>query len=112
MPHKLSPYLLAAKAITRINAKYGVDAKEMYMLDVVLTAHYEKRSLRVLDLILMDEIASQATLHAIVKRLEKNGLVGLESDKADLRVKLVKPTVLAIKKLAECDLALRKIFNI
>jgi len=61
-------------ALRRINTRYKLrDQKDMMVLEAVLTAYAESTPFSVLDLILRKEIASQATLHAILKNLiEKN----------------------------------------
>ena len=57
-------YLHFSQSIRRINKRYKLtDYKQVMVLEAVLSAHAENVTLSVLDLILLKEIASQATLH-------------------------------------------------
>lgn len=76
------------------------------VLEAVLTAHSEGVTLSVLDLILMKEIASQATLHSITKRLIDSKLIKTEVCKTDARRKYVSPTKLGTSWLKDCSEAL------
>ena len=73
------------------------------MLEAVLTAHMEGVTLSVLDLILMNEIASQATLHSITKLLIDSKLIKTDICKKDGRRKYVLPTKLGITWLNDCS---------
>lgn len=73
------------------------------VLEAVLTAHMEGVTLSVLDLILMKEIASQATLHSITKLLIDSRLIKTDVCKKDARRKYVSPTKLGISWLNECS---------
>ena len=70
--------------------------KQVMVLEAVLSAHAEGEPLSVLDLILMRDIASQATLHSITKLLIDSKLIKAEVCKIDARRKYVSPTKLGI----------------
>jgi hypothetical protein len=72
------------------------------VLEVVLSAYMEGVTLSVLDLILMKEIASQATLHSITKLLIDSKLIKTDICKNDGRRKYLSPTKLGITWLNDC----------
>lgn len=76
------------------------------VLEAILSAHLEQTPLSVLDLILLKEIASQATLHSITKLLIDLKLVKTEVSKVDARRKYVSPTRLGMAWLNDCSEAL------
>ena len=73
------------------------------MLEAVLSAHAEKVNFSVLDLILLNEIASQATLHSVMSNLITKKLIKAEASKEDRRRKYVIPTKLALEWLQDCS---------
>jgi len=86
----------------RINKRYKLaDQKEVMVLEAVLAAHSEKVDFSVLDLILLNEIASQATLHSVMKHLIAKKLIKSELSKEDRRRKYVVPTKLALEWLQD-----------
>jgi hypothetical protein len=88
MADPCSKYLHFSKSIRRINKRYKlIEHKQVMVLEVVLTAHVEGEILSVLDLILMKEIASQATLHSITKLLIDAKLIKTDVCKKDARRK-------------------------
>jgi DNA-binding MarR family transcriptional regulator len=102
-----SKYLQFSKLIRRINKRYKLtESKQVMVLEAVLCSHAEKTSISVLNLILMNEIASQATLHSITKVLINLRLIKTEVAKDDARRKYVIPTKLGLEWLAECTDAL------
>jgi hypothetical protein len=95
-------FLQFSASIRRINKRYKLaDQKEVMVLEAVLAAHAEKVSFSVLDLILLNEIASQATLHSVMKGLVVKKLVKTELSKEDGRRKYVLPTKLAFDWLQD-----------
>lgn len=72
------------------------------MLEAVLSAYAEKVILTILDLILLNEIASQATLHSITKQLLALKLIKTEVSENDARRKHVFPTKLGMAWLNDC----------
>ena len=68
----------------------------------MLTAYAEGAPFSVLDLILRKEIASQATLHSILKGLIEKKLIKSEASKEDGRRKFVTPAKQGLAWLEEC----------
>jgi DNA-binding MarR family transcriptional regulator len=96
-------YLHFSNSLRRINKRYKLtEYKQVVVLEAVLSAHAEGVALSVLDLILMKEIASQATLHSITKLLIDSKLIKAEVSKADARRKYVSPTKLGLSWLNDC----------
>jgi DNA-binding MarR family transcriptional regulator len=102
---KISLYLSLSDLIKNINQRYKLSDKEVSVLDIVVKKYLKQEPFRVLDLILLSQIASQATLHSIMTQLISKKLLETEISLHDGRVKFVKPTTLALDRLAECDLA-------
>jgi DNA-binding MarR family transcriptional regulator len=97
-------YLHFSNSIRKINKRYKLtEYKQVMVLEEVLTAHAEGVTLSVLDLILLKEIASQATLHSITKRLIDSKLIKTEVCKVDGRRKYILPTKLGISWLNDCS---------
>jgi DNA-binding MarR family transcriptional regulator len=100
-------YLYFSNSIRRINKRYKLtEYKQVMVLEAVLSAHAEKVPLSVLDLILLKEIASQATLHSITKLLIDIKLIKTDVSRTDARRKYVTPTKLGISWLNDCSEAL------
>lgn len=76
------------------------------ILEAVLSAYKEEVNLSVSDLILLKDIASQATLHSVTKNLIDLKLIKATVSKNDGRCKHVTPTTLAISWLSDCTGAL------
>ena len=97
-------YLHFSSSIRRINKRYKLaEYKQVMVLEAVLAAHAEGVTLSVLDLILMKEIASQATLHSITKSLIDSKLIKTDVCKNDARRKYVSPTKLGLAWLNDCS---------
>ena len=102
MSDSLSKYLQFSKSTHRVNKRYKiVDPKELYVLQEVLSAYIDGVELAVLDLILIKEIASQATLHSVMKGLILKKLIKTETSKRDGRRKNVLPTKLGLSWLKD-----------
>jgi len=100
-------YLHFSNALRKINKHYKLtDYKQVVVLETVLSAHSEGTRLSVLNLLLMKEIASQATLHSITKLLIDSKLIKTEVCKIDTRRKYVSPTNLGLSWLKDCSEAL------
>ena len=97
-----SKFLQFSASVRRINKRYKlIDYKEVMVLEAVLVAYVEKVSFSVLDLILLSEIASQATLHSVMKGLVAKKLIKTELSKEDARRKYVLPTKIAFDWLQD-----------
>ena len=91
-------------SLRRINKRYKLaNYKDVLVLEAVLSAYAEKVNFSVLDLILLDEIASQATLHSVMNHLITKKLIKAEVSKEDRRRKYVVPTKLALEWLKDCS---------
>ena len=100
-------YLHFSNVLRKINKHYKLtDYKQVVVLETVLSAHSEGTRLSVLNLLLMKEIASQATLHSITKLLIDSKLIKTEVCKIDTRRKYVSPTNLGLSWLKDCSEAL------
>ena len=100
---KFPKYLQFTNSIRRINKRYKLtEYKEVMVLEAVLSSYSENVMLSVLDLILMNEIASQATIHKLTKDLIDLKLIKTEVSKTDGRRKYVFPTKLALAWLDDC----------
>lgn len=96
-------YLHFSNSIRQINRRYKLhDPKAVMLLEVILFSYADKVVLTVLDLILLKEIASQATLHAVMKTLIENKLIKTEISKEDGRRKFVLPTKHGLAWLNDC----------
>jgi len=97
-------FLLLSSSIRRINRRYKLhDPKAVMILEAVLLGYADKVELTVLDLILLKEIASQATLHAVLKSLIENKLIKTEISKQDGRRKFVLTAKLGFSWLKDCS---------
>jgi DNA-binding MarR family transcriptional regulator len=102
-----SIYLALSRDFDLINKRFNLKRPlEISMLNAIYEAHLNQDPLRVLDLLLLEGLASQATLHATLKTLQVKKLVETKVDPADGRSKLVFPTKLALKRLKECESAI------
>jgi len=92
-----------SSALRRISMRYKLlDQKDIMVLEAVLTAYAEGKSISVLDLILRKEIASQATLHWILKSLIERKLIKSEAAKEDGRRKYITPAKQGLAWLEDC----------
>jgi DNA-binding MarR family transcriptional regulator len=97
-------YLHFSNSIRKINKRYKLtEYKQVMVLEAVLTAYAESVRLSVLDLILLKEIASQATLHSITKLLIELKLIKTEVCKVDGRRKYILPTKQGTSWLNDCS---------
>jgi hypothetical protein len=104
-----SIYLDMQHSIKVINRRYKVEKHlELCLLNSICNSYLNDESVRVLDLLLLEGIASQATLHSGIKSLAKKGLLSMSKDPDDGRIRLVLPTKLALKRLNECEAAIMK----
>jgi len=93
MSQILSNYIHFSKSAQRVNKRYKInDCKELLVLEAVFGAYLDKVEFAVLDLILLNEIASQATLHSIMKGLISKKMIKTEVCKRDARRRFVLPT--------------------
>ena len=100
-------YLHYSSSIRRINSRYKLnEPKQIMVLEAVLSAYKEEKTLSISDLLLLKEVASQATLHAVTKVLIDLKLIKATVSQSDGRRKYVTPTKLAISWMSDCSTAL------
>ncbi len=90
-------FLNTLDRLDRVNPAQVLDYIEIQLLNYVLSASLQNQSLQVGDLISLDQLGSQATLHGRLKNLTHLGYINLVPDKKDARKKSVLPTKLAMK---------------
>ncbi len=100
-------FLNLIDALDRMNPGKKLDHIEKRLLDKVIGAADLKQVILVGDLISLDELGSQATLHGRLKNLSVMGYVKLISN-ADGRKKEVVPGKLALKRYEEMSKCLEK----
>jgi DNA-binding MarR family transcriptional regulator len=79
-----------------INNELELNSYEIYLLDLTARAHFSKQPICVGDLIYKKKNASQATLHAALKRLMVKKLLATKIHENDGRIKEVGLTKIAI----------------
>ena len=97
---KGSSYIRFLNFIDALDAKSGVkklDDIEEQLLNIIMRSFAQEREILVGELLVLDTIGSQATLHGRIVNLRKLGFVDLVVDVTDGRKKKVAPTKLAIK---------------
>ena len=100
-------FLHFSSTIRHINRRYKLhDPKAVMVLEAVFSAYADNIKLTVLDLILLKEIASQATIHSVMKQLVESKLIKTETSKEDGRRKFVFPAKLGFAWLKHCSEAL------
>ena len=102
MSQILTRYLEFSKSARKLNKRYKVsDAKEQLVLEAVMGAYIDGVEFVVLDLIFLNDIASQATLHSVMKALIFKKMIKAEICKRDGRRKYILPTKLGLSWLKE-----------
>ena len=101
-------FLNCLDALDRMNPGKKLDSTEEQLLNQVVLAATHGRELLVGDLISMNELGSQATLHGRIKNLVVMGYIKLNEDKLDGRKKFVKPTAKALKHYENLSTCIEK----
>ena len=83
-----------------INAKYDLDPIQIRVLNEILFAESNNQKINVGQILRHSEIASQATLHAALKKLQAKQLISYETEN-DSRVKYLILTKLGLKRYDE-----------
>lgn len=96
-PTAYTRFLNLLDSLDRINPGKKLDSIEEQLLNKITLAGTQGKGFLVGDLISLDELGSQATLHGRIKNLVAMGYVRLSEDKADGRKKFVTPTAKAVK---------------
>lgn len=100
-------FLEFTEAMNQINEKFDLNDYEIKILDMVAVAHISRKPIYIRELIHCPNIASQATLHASVKKLIGKKLLSARQDKKDGRSKTVVLTKLALNRYEELNYAMR-----
>jgi DNA-binding MarR family transcriptional regulator len=90
-------FLNLLDALDRINPGRSLDSIEIQLLEFIIQQQAQNKAVLVGDIISLNYIGSQATLHSRLKNLVLRGYVKLHTDKEDARKKSVIPTKLAAK---------------
>lgn len=90
-------FLNLIDALDRINPGRYLDSLEIQLLEYIMQHHVQNKAIWVGDLISLNHLGSQATLHGRLKKLISLGYIKLFVNKADARKKSVIPTKLAAK---------------
>jgi len=104
---KLLAYIKYVRQEEAINTFYGLDPIQIQVLNAVVFALSDKRDGKVGDLLLLAHIASPATIHAALKKLIGNGLIGFRRA-TDSRAKYVELTELGLKRFNDLAKAMSK----
>ena len=77
-------------ALVKAHTELGVDAIDLILLNTIVNKLRLEGEATIMPIIENFGLASQATAHARLKKLIKNGFVSWDSDETNLRVKLLK----------------------
>lgn len=102
----MEQYIKYLAALDKCNKKYKLENDERLLLDVVALSNYDNKTIYVKDLIKLNQIASQATLHKALMALIDKKLVYFKFTKEDARLKEVHLTKLAEKRYEELSKAI------
>lgn len=98
-------FLNLAHAIREISTFPALDAVEEQLLNTFAAAWHAGNSIRVLEAMEMFPDISGSTVHRRLDTLRKKGMIALDTDAENQRVKYITPTELTEKyfaKLGEC----------
>jgi len=104
-------FLQFLDSLDRMNPGKKLDSTEEQILNYVSLGYAQGEELLVGDLIHLDHLGSQATLHGRLKNLVAMSYVQLIEDKNDARKKAVMPTVKARKYYDTLSTCLEKAFK-
>jgi len=99
-------YFKFLNKLTESNKKYNLSNDERLLLDVVATETQAGKVIYVKDLITLNYIASQATLHKALSSLVDKRLLELKITKQDGRLKEVHLTKLSNKRYEDLSKAI------
>ena len=102
----MDSYFKYLTVLDKSNQKFKLSNDERLLLDVVATATHDGKAVYVKDLITLNHIASQATLHKALSSLVDKKLLELKITKEDGRLKEVHLTKLANKRYEELNKAI------
>ena len=94
-------YIKFSQFIEDIKFGYALNCQEWDILLIITSAKLENELLKVNDLLVMDHIASPATIHKCIKFLISKKLVCIKNNSQDGRVKFLHPTTKGMNLLQE-----------
>ncbi len=97
---KLIAYLKYLKYEEDINELYGLETIQLKVLNAIFFAQSKKIQIKVGDILILNKIASPATLHAALKKLIDKKLVTVELSKTS-RAKFIKLTNLGLQRYSD-----------
>ncbi|MBT8550542.1 hypothetical protein G6731_01015 [Polynucleobacter paneuropaeus] len=103
---QMDKYFKYLVALDKSNKKFKLSNDERLLLDVVASAKHNDKVMYVKDLITLNQIASQATLHKALSSLVNKKLLELKITEEDGRLKEVHLTKLANKRYEELSKAI------
>ncbi|WP_277185409.1 winged helix-turn-helix domain-containing protein [Caballeronia sp. BR00000012568055] len=98
-------FLSLARAVHELPSTPKLDAAEERLLEALTAAWNAGRALTVTETMAVSSAGAPATVHRKLTSLKKRGLVSVDENSDDLRIKTVKPTRKALdhfQKLAAC----------
>ena len=104
---KLVAYIHYLRSELAINDQYELDPIQIRVLNEILFSHAAGKEIRVGDILTHQEIASQATLHAALKKLVAEELVSYRTAR-DTRAKYLEITKLGYSRYKELAKAFGK----
>lgn len=90
-------YLNFADSLDLVRAKNEISPMEWRALRTVAKSYLKQQPTRIVDLMQIAEIGSPATIHKIIKNLTEKGLIEIQLDKEDGRIKYLIPSSRALK---------------
>ncbi|MDF9788316.1 hypothetical protein [Polynucleobacter sphagniphilus] len=94
----MDSYFKYLAILAKSNKELELSNDERLLLDVVATAIHKGKVIYVKDLLVLNEIASQATLHKALTNLVNKKLLAFKATKEDGRLKEVVLTKIANKR--------------
>jgi DNA-binding MarR family transcriptional regulator len=107
----MSSYLKFTDQMRQIDEAFSLGHHELRLLDLAAQAYFSDQPILVRDLIFQKNIASQATLHACLKKLINKKLLTAKPHDQDGRQKNIVPTKLALDRYKKLHQAMRRAIN-
>ena len=106
-----SIYLRFLDLLSQVNKKYDLTTREIDLLNYVFLAQSNKQEIRVKDLISLDHLGTQATLHSALSSLVKKKFIKATTSTLDRRNKHLELTNLAKTRYAQIERAINQSVN-
>jgi DNA-binding MarR family transcriptional regulator len=101
-------FLNLMQAVRTLPAYPAIDALEERLLNVLAASWAQDKQITVLTATALLDDTSATTLHRRLKSMRAKGLIDLEVDKVDFRVKYVVPTALTQRYFSELGACMHK----